>query len=110
MKLTFSQTLELLGKIASVNERLRTLLDSCDINGGYDDLNGFRDLIYEVSKGDLLRAEVSIVLDCANLINTVKQIVEHAEENRYLVNFLDASKIHADLVALDLEIKRKNKL
>lgn len=108
MILTFSHMLNTLGKIASVNERLYILLDNCDVSGLYADMDDVQNMIRKTGR-NLLPVEPGIMLDCSDAIEIVKQIADRAEERDCIVQYLDASKLYADLVDLETEMRKQNK-
>lgn len=109
MELTIGQALEMLGRTASVNERIRILLKNCAADETYD-VNDIRGFLFDIYYEDPIAADVKIVLNCTeDLTRIIEQIAKQSEENKHLADFLDADKILADLAELNRDIKRQNR-
>jgi len=110
MRLTIGQALEMLGRTASVNERIRILLKNCAADETYDNVNDIRGFLFDTYYEDPISADVKIVLNCTeDVTRIIEQIAKQPEENKHLAYFLDADKILADLAELNRDIKRQNR-
>lgn len=107
MELTAGQALEILGKIISVNERMRTLLNGCATSGMYDDISDIQWFIFDDE--DPITAHVKIALNCTDGVRIIEQIAKQAKENTHLAYYLDAYKILAELAELNQKIKRQDR-
>lgn len=113
MHLTASQSLVMLGKIISINERLRTLLYNYEFDFGIHDNEDLQYLFDMAKHGEVLSAELEFTLRYPDIIKALDQIEEAAQEWQTLhclPLYLNAQELRTDFLSLETEIKRQNKL
>lgn len=108
MKLTTAQALEILGRIAFLNEQIRVLLNNYPSIGDIIDDGDVQELINQVNRGESLKTEIKLTANCSTAIKALMKIAEQSEQDEDIILFLDANKICKDLVNLDVEIKSQN--
>lgn len=108
MEVTANQALDMLGRIAFINERLDALLSDCYGNGQYDAVNEVKNIIWASRESQPLSAKVTITVDCGKMIKAVEQIADIAAEAGSHRIYQDANALLVDLVNLAADAKRQN--
>lgn len=104
MELTIGQAIEILGRVASVNEGALTFMNKCITGEMYDDIRSS----FNLRGKELIAVDVKVELDYTNGIKVIRHIAEQAKD-KHLTCYLDANKVLESLEELKWDIERQNK-